>query len=141
MINNNTTKGKIMSDFNFSRTISGKLMAEHAEDMKDVVFVPNSILPEKFHDLVRGGRSLKRLEELCDKRDGLSDHVKIKAIKERNIALLSAQVAEGETDIDKPFDWSQNEFDEIALNRHEIAMVNAMVASGVIDADDLLEEV
>jgi len=130
-----------MSDFNFSRTISGKLMAEHAEDMKDVVFVPNSILPEKFHDLVRGGRSLKRLEELCDKRDGLSDHVKIKAIKERNIARLSAQVAKGETDIDKPFDWSQNEFDEIALNRHEIAMVNGMVASGVIDAEDLLEEV
>jgi len=130
-----------MSDFNFSRTIGGKLGAACKEDMKDAIFIPNSMLPEKFHDLVRGGRSLKRLEELCDKRDGLSDHVKIKAIKERNIALLSAQVAEGETDIDKPFDWSQNEFDEIALNRHEIAMVNAMVASGVIDADDLLEEV
>lgn len=138
---NNNTKGKIMSDFNFSRTIGGKLCAACKEDMKDAIFAPNSILPEKFHDLIRGGRSLKRLEELCDKRDGSSDHVKIKAIKERNIARLAAQVSEGEADIDKPFDWSQNEFDEIALNRHEIAMVNAMVANGVIDADDLLEEV
>jgi len=130
-----------MSDFNFSRTIGGKLGAAYKEDMKDAIRAANSILPEKFHDLVRGGRSLKRLEELCDKRDGLSDHVKIKMIKERNIARLAAQVAEGETDIDQPFDWSQNEVDEVALNRHEIAMVNGMVASGVIDAEDLLEEV
>jgi len=127
--------------YKFENTVGGKAFFGLVEEMKETIVVSNSLLPENMRDEVRGGRTLKRLEELCDKRDGLSEHVKIKTIKERNIALLSAQVAEGETDIDKPFDWSQNWVDEVALNRHEIAMVNAMVASGVIDADDLLEEV
>jgi len=139
MTNNNTSQGKVMS-YKFENTVGGKAFSGLVEEMKETIVVSNSLLPENMRDEVRGGRTLKRLEELCDKRDGLSEHVKIKMIKERNIARLAAQIPEGKTDIDEPLDWSQNEVDEVALNRHEIAMVNGMVASGVIDAEDLLEE-
>lgn len=129
-----------MSDFNFANTVGGKLVAELIKEWKNAIEVPNSCLPENFHDNVRGGRTLKRLEELCNKRDKMSPHVKMKKLKDRNIARLAAQLGEGDTNINQSLDWSQNECDEIALNRHEIAMVNGMVSAGIIDADDLEEE-
>jgi hypothetical protein len=129
-----------MSEYKFENTVGGKLVASLREALADCIVVPNSMLPLDFHDNVRGGRTLKRLEEMCDKRNGLTDHVKIKAIKERNIARLAAQVAEGETDISEPIDYSQNECDEIAQHRAECALVNGMVNGGFLDADDLLED-
>jgi len=104
----------------------------------EAIEVPNHCLPEGFRDYVRGGRSLKRLEELCEKRDGITPHVKEKAVKARNIELLAAQV--NGTDITEPLDWSQNEVDEIAQHRAECALVNGMVNGGLLTADDLLED-
>jgi len=108
------------------------------EPFLEAMAFDNSALPEGFRDYVRGGRSLKRLEEMCEKRDGITPHVKEKAVKARNGDLLAAQV--NGTDITEPLDWSQNEVDEIAQHRAECALVNGMVNGGYIDADDLLED-
>jgi len=108
------------------------------EALMEAIEILNSCLPEGFRDYVRGGRSLKRLEELCEKRDGITAHVKQKAVKARNIERMAAQV--NGTDITEPLDWSQNEVDEIAQHRAECALVNGMVNGGLLTADDLLED-
>jgi hypothetical protein len=141
MTNKTTFQGKNMS-YDPSQPYCGfrdvkALEADFREAWMEAIEVPNHCLPESFRDHVRGGRSLKRLEELCEKRDGITPHVKQKAVKARNIERLAAQV--NGTDITEPLDWSQNEVDEIAQHRAECALVNGMVNGGFIDADDLLE--
>lgn len=124
-----------------------ELTADLQQAFAEVITVPNHLLPVEFRDEVRGCRTLARLEELCDKRDGVTEHVKLKALKARNIEKLAAQV-EAKTirnghgdfvDLDSELDYSNNEVDEIAQHRAECALVNGMVNGGYIDADDLLE--
>ena len=46
---------------------------------KEMLFVPNDLLPESFRDEVRGGRTLARLDELCEEiADGETAHQKRK---------------------------------------------------------------
>lgn len=128
-----------------------KLIAEFEKAIQDCIVIPNEWLPEEYHDDVRGGRTLTRLNELCDKRDGLTEHVKRQLIKARNIERLRKQVEEksifkthkGGTDfvdLSEGLDYSDNEKDEIALHRAECALVGGMINGGLIDADDLLED-
>ncbi len=116
-----------------------QLFARLDDAVQECVVVPNSWLPEELHDDIRGGRTLARLEQLCDQRDGLTAHRKLKAIKARNVERLAAQV-NGQGEIDGPLDYSQNEVDEIAQHRAECALVSGMISGGLIDADDLLED-
>ena len=119
---------------------------------KEMLFVPNDLLPESFRDEVRGGRTLARLDELCEEiADGETAHQKAKAAKARNIEKLRKQVEEksiftthkGGTDfvdLSGELDYSDNEADEIQLHKNLLAMVGGMVNGGLIDADDLLED-
>lgn len=126
-----------MNNFNFANTPGGKLVAELRQQTRDMFVVPNSCLPVEFHDNVRGGRTLQRLNEMTEQRDGVTAHVKLKAIKARNIERLAAQVAADATDIDAPLDYSHNERDEIQQHKNEMALVSGMVSGGLIDADEL----
>ena len=120
---------------------------------QEMLFVPNDLLPESFHDNVRGGRTLARLNEMCEEiEDTETEHQKTKAIKARNIEKMRKQVEEksifnthkGGTDfvdLSGELDWSDNEADEIQLHRNMAALVGGMVNGGLIDADDLEEEV
>ena len=111
---------------------------------QEMIVVPNSWLPESFHNERDGGRSLAELNAMCeDIADDESEHQKTKAIKARNIERLHKQVNNdnGFYDLDKPFDYSENEIDEIQLHRNMAALVGGMVNGGLIDAEDLEEEV
>ena len=120
---------------------------------KEMLFVPNDLLPEAFHDKVRGGRTLARLDEMCEEiADGETAHQKAKAAKARNIEKMRKQVEEksiftthkGGTDfvdLSGELDWSDNEADEIQLHKNMAALVGGMVNGGLIDAEDLEEEV
>ena len=120
---------------------------------KEMLFVPNDLLPEAFHDDVRGGRTLARLDELCEEiADGETAHQKAKAAKARNIEKMRKQVEEksiftthkGGTDfvdLSGELDYSDNEADEIQLHKNLMALVGGMVNRGMVDADDLEEEV
>ena len=101
--------------------------------IESVIEIPNSWLPAELHDDVRGGRTIERLNELLDERDGITEHRKLKAIKARNIARLAAQFESG----CEEFDYSQNERDELQLYRNECAMIEGMIHAGHIDRDDL----
>jgi hypothetical protein len=100
------------------------------------VVIPNSWLTTNLQDNVRGGRTVAKLNKLLDKRDGVTKHRKAKAAKARNVAILAAQFAAGREE----FDYSQNERNELQLYRNECAMVDAMIAAGHIDRDDLNDE-
>ena len=138
---NNTFKKETMSEFNFENTVGGRLVKQMKKAVAECIAIPNSWLPEEFHDNVRGGRTIARLNQMMDKKEGLTDHVKLKALKARNIEKMAAQVADIDTaEMDFPLDYSQNEVDEIAQHRAEMALVSGMVNGGLIDADDLLED-
>ena len=132
----------------FENTIGGKLVAELRKVTREMIVVPNSCLPAEFHDDVRGGRTLARLEELCEKRDGITAHTKLKALKARNVERLAAQVeaksvfaAHGDfVDLTGELDYSDNECDDLQLTKNMQALVGGMVNGGLIDADDLLED-
>jgi len=131
----------------FENTPSGKLLAEFRTAILECITVPNHLLPEEFHDHKSGERTLARLDELCDERDGITEHVKLKALKARNIEKLAAQV-EAKTirnghgdfvDLDSELDYSDNECDEIQLHKNHMALVGGMVNGGLIGAEDLEE--
>ena len=131
-----------------SNPATGRMFDELAKLVRESITVPNSLLPYGFQDHKSGCRSLQRLEELCDERDGNTEHRKLKELKARNVAKLAAQV-EAKTirnghgdfvDLDSELDYSNNECDDLALTRNMMALVGGMVNGGIIDADDLLED-
>jgi len=132
----------------FENTIGGQLVAELRQLTREMIVVPNSCLPAEMHDNVRGGRTLARLEQLCEKRDGITAHTKLKALKARNVERLAAQVdsksvfaAHGDfVDLTGELDYSDNECDDLQLTKNMQALVGGMVNGGIIDADDLLED-
>ena len=122
----------------------------HVEGVSaECIEVPNHMLPERFHDKVRGGRTLARLNELMAEEDETETaHQKAKAAKARNIEKLRKQVEEksiykthkGGTDfvdLSEGLDYSDNEADEIQLAKNEYAFVRGMVNGGLIEWDDL----
>ena len=129
----------------FENTPSGKLLAEFRTAILECITVPNHLLPEEFHDHKSGERTLARLEELCDERDGNTEFRKLKELKARNIERLAAQVeaktirnAHGDfVDLDSELDYSDNECDELQLHKNQMALVGGMFNSGMIDAEDL----
>ena len=128
------------------------LNAYMQQQFAELIEVPNSMLPEKYHDNIRGGRTIARLNELmAEEEQTETAHQKAKAAKARNIEKLRKQVEEksiftthkGGTDfvdLSGELDYSDNEADEIQLHKNMLAMVGGMVNGGLIDADDLLED-
>jgi hypothetical protein len=106
---------------------------EYKAAIDAAVVIPNSWLTTNLQDNVRGGRTINKINKLLDERDGITEHRKLKAVKARNIARLAAQFEAGREE----FDYSQNERNELQLHRNECAMVDAMIAAGHIDRDDL----
>ena len=110
-----------------------EMLKELEVAVKECIVVPNSLLPETHHDNVRGGRTLARLEKVCDKRDGLTDHRKLKALKAENCENYRKQFEETGS-----FEYNGHR-DELQLHKNQMAMVRGMLNSGMIEADDLLE--
>lgn len=110
-----------------------KAIREFKAAIDAAIVVPNSWLPADFQDRKRGGRTIAKLNAMSDKRDGITEHRKLKAVKARNIARLAAQFEAG----CESLDYSGNERNELQLYRNECAMVEGMIHAGHIDADDL----
>ena len=129
----------------FSNPETQKIFDALQQNTREIIEIPNSWLPESFHDNKRKCRTLQRLEELCDQRDGLTEHVKKKKTKGNNVELLRKQfeqkaifAADGSCiDLDSEFDYSQNKIDEWQLNRNLQAMASSMIDAGLLDVEDL----
>ena len=126
-----------------------ELNAHMQEQFAELIEVPNSMLPEKYHDNIRGGRTIARLNELmAEEAETETAHQKAKAAKARNIEKLRKQVEEKSiykthkggpdfVDLSEGLDYSDNEADEIQLAKNEYAFVRGMVNGGLIEWDDL----
>ena len=108
-----------MSDYKFENTIGGKLVKELETATKECLVVPNSWLPEEFHDKVRGGRTLARLDQMCDKQEGLTEHRKLKTLKAENVENYRKQFEENES-----FEYNGHT-DALQLHRNEMAFCEA----------------
>ena len=108
-----------MSKYKFENTIGGKLLKELDATFRDCLVIPNGWLPEKFHDKVRGGRTLARLDQMCDKHEGLTEHRKVKDIKAENVENYRKQFEEKEL-----FAYNGH-VNELQLHRNEMAFCTA----------------
>lgn len=123
-----------MSDFDFTKTESWALLENFRRVLEDCIVIHNSALPEHFRDDVRKGRTIKRLNEICDKRDGVTEHKRLKAIKAENIERYAKQAADGG---ELAYDGHR---DDNKQYKNEMTLISAMISGGLIDADELEEE-
>jgi hypothetical protein len=126
-----------------------QMLAELEVAVEECIIIPNEWLPTEYQDQIRGGRTIARLNELSEVLECThSQHVKVKAIKARNIEKMRKQVEEKSLfaahgdfiDLDGELDYSDNEADEIQHHKNMMALVGGMINSGMIDAEDLEEE-
>ena len=96
-----------------------ELTADLRQAFAELITVPNHLLPEEFRDNIRGCRTLARLEQLCDKRDGMTEHRKLKNIKAENVERYRKQF---ETDEEIRYDGA---VDELQLYKNEMAFCKA----------------
>ena len=79
-----------------------QLIEDGMRVMQETVVIPNAWLPQDWHDNKRGGRTLARLNKMCDKQEGITEHKKLKATKARNIEAYRQQFEqEGKFDYDQ----------------------------------------
>ena len=119
--------------YKFENTVGGKLVKAYEQAVKECLVVPNHMLPEDYHDSVRGGRTLAHLDKMCDKRDGLTDHRKLKALKAENIENYRKQFEESGS---FEYDGHRN---DLQLYKNEMAFCSAC-PDIEIDEDDLMEQ-
>ena len=56
--------------------------------------VPNSWLPEEYHNDKTGYVTLSKLNKQCNKKEGISEHKKLKAEKARHVEIYRKQIEE-----------------------------------------------
>jgi len=101
----------------------------------DAVVIPNDWLPKDLHDNTRGGRTIARLSTICDKRDGITDHKKKKAIKAKNIEIYREHF-----DNSGEIDYNGGQVDDIQLHRNQCAIVQAWIDTRFMTSEDLEDE-
>jgi len=121
-----------MSEYKFENTIGGKLLKELDATFRDCLVIPNGWLPEKFHDKVRGGRTLARLDQMCDKHEGLTEYRKVKDIKAENVENYRKQFEEKEL-----FAYNGH-VNELQLHRNQMAFCTAHPDID-LDEEDMME--
>ena len=116
-------------DYKFENTIGGKLLAQLRRDIMEVIEVPNSMLPEEYHNKRDGLRTLAELDAMSTpKSDVLSDHQIEKAEKAERVEKYRQQWEENET--------LEYDVDEDRLHKHELAFVKGAEDAGGIESDE-----
>ena len=104
-----------------------ELLKKAEKVIQQCLFVPNELLPEEYHNKKTGMVSLAKLEKQCDKRDGITDHQKLKAEKLRRVGLYREQMQ------------SNDEIEYVDINEHKL-YTNQMNFAKYCPQIDLEEE-
>ena len=97
----------------------------------ECVEIPNEWLPKEYHNGVSGYRAVGNLNRILDKRDGITDHKKKKAIRAENVKIYRKSM-----DDHAEIDYNLGKVDQQQLYRNQQAFVEAMVQAGQIYIDD-----
>ena len=112
--------------YKFENTIGGKLLAQLRQDFMEVIEVPNSMLPEKYHNNRDGIRTLAELDVMSTpKSEILSEHQIEKSEKAKRVEKYRQQWEENET--------IEYDVDEYKLHRHQLAFVKSAENAGWIE--------
>ena len=116
------------------------IMKPVTEMMKDLeaatmeaLWIPNEVLPERYHDDREGGRTLDRIQEVYEREvEPNLEYQRIQAEKAMRVAKYAAEYAErGEFDYDVDPDMQY---------KNEQSFCNGLIRGGVLDADDFMEQ-
>lgn len=107
---------------------------------REMIEVPNELLPTEYHNLRDGGRSLQELEDMVSaKMDTESEHQKDKKEKARRTEIYRQQVEQlGEVNwqTQNPEFELDYEPESDKLYKNQLTFVGAMVKEGLIDLDE-----
>lgn len=110
---------------------TGRMFDQLAELIRDMIIVPNTLLPEQYHNLRDGGRSLQELEVMITARENQeSEYRKLKREKAERAEQYRKQ-------------WENNPESELTYNENEdmlyaaqMRFVGKAVEAGMIEFDD-----
>ena len=97
----------------------------------ECVEIPNEWLPKEYHNGVSGCRTVGNLNRILDKRDGITDHKKKKAIKAENVKIYREAM-----DDHAEIDYNLGKVDQQQLYRNQQAFIEAMIQSGQVVLED-----
>ena len=115
------------------------IMKPVTEMMKDLeaatmeaLWIPNEVLPERYHDEREGGRTLERIQEVYEREvEPNLEYQRIQAEKAKRVAKYAAEYAErGEFDYD---------IDPDMQYKNEQSFCNGLIRGCILDAADFME--
>ena len=109
-----------------------QMLADLEAATMEALWIPNEILPERYHDEREGGRTLARIQEVDEREvEPNLEYQRIQAEKAKRVAKYAAEYAErGEFDYD---------IDPDMQYKNEQSFCNGLIKSGIYDADDFNE--
>ena len=110
---------------------TGRMFDQLAELIRDAIIVPNTLLPEQYHNLRDGGRSLQELEVMITARENQeSEYRKLKREKAERAEQYRKQ---WEDNPESPLTYNE---DENKLYAAQLKFVERAVEAGMMEFDD-----
>ena len=101
-----------------------------ARNTREMIVVPNSWLPEEYHNNRDGGRSLQELSDMATvKMETETQHQKLKREKSERAENYRKQWENSET----PLDYDE---DSDKLYRNQLTFVGVMIKTGVMNEEE-----
>ena len=109
-----------------------QMLADLEAATMEALWIPNEILPERYHDEREGGRTLERIEEVYQREvEPNLEYQRVQAEKAKRIEKYAAEYAEtGEFTYDVDADMQY---------KNEQSFCTGLIKSGIYDADDFNE--
>ena len=110
-----------------------QMLADLEAATMEAIWIPNDLLPERYHDEREGGRTLERIQDVYENEvEPNLEYQRIQAAKAERVAKYAAEYAErGEFEYDVDVDRQY---------KNEQAFCDGLVAGGILDSDDFLEQ-
>jgi|TARA_B110001454_G_C12406711_1_gene303315 hypothetical protein len=97
----------------------------------EAIWVPNELLPERYHDNREGGRTLKRIEDVYENEiEPALEHQRVQAEKAKRVAKYAAEYAENGT--------ITYDVDDHKQYKNEQSFCDGLIAGGILDSDDFM---
>ena len=110
-----------------------QMLADLEAATMEAIWIPNDLLPERYHDDREGGRTLERIQDVYENEvEPNLEYQRIQAAKAERVAKYAAEYAErGEFEYDVDADRQY---------KNEQSFCDGLIAGGILDSDDFMEQ-